>query len=681
LAPVLRHVYVAAAHGALFVVSFWVAYGLRYEFQIPPFRSPIGNVIPAEAVGETTQALVGVPQDLWQAFHELLVFVLVVKLLVFGYFRLYAGWWQYVSVQDLVETFKASHISTAIILAGVYIFKMMRGYGILKTALPQVPQYPVPDTVLIIDWAATIALVGGMRFLVRIVREGSRPVSPAGLRRILIIGAGDAGEGVLRELYRLPVERYHVVGFVDDDAKKRGIRIHGVPVLGGVDELAEVADKQSAEEVVIALPNPRRDDLRRIIEVCKGRKLTFRIVPGVADLIEGRIDVSRLREVDINDLLGREPVSLDLGQIGQFLTDRVVLVTGAGGSIGSELCRQVVAFRPGRLVMLEQAENGLFYIDRELRAAHPRLAAAAVIADICDQARLEQVFRAHRPDVVFHAAAHKHVPMMELNPGEAVKNNVFGTRNVADMACRYGAGAFVLISTDKAVNPTSVMGCTKRVAEMVCQALSSTPAGQATKFVVVRFGNVLGSAGSVVPIFREQIARGGPVTVTHPEMRRYFMTIPEATQLVIQAGAMGRSGQVMLLDMGEPVRIVDLARDMITLSGFRPDVDIQIEFQGIRPGEKLFEELRTSGEDMLPTHHRKIFIWQSQACTPQEAEAALGRLRGVCDGAGADEVLGALRSVVPEFEPTPASRAAAVADADAGHPLGTRNAEPGTRNA
>ena len=639
--PALRHIYIGAVHVGLFAFSLWVAYGLRYEFRIPPAAVPIPDNLPI-LPGE-----VGVPASAWATFYELLAFVLLVKVMVFGYFRLYAGWWQYVSIQDLVETFKASHISTAIILGAVYVCRALYLYKGVSFRLA------VPDTVLIIDWAATIALVGGLRFLVRIIREGSRPVSPAGLTRVLIIGASDAGEGVLRELYRLPVEQYHVVGFVDDDPKKRGSRIHGVPVLGGVADLAAVADKQNAEQAIIALPQPTREELRRIIDVCKGRKMIFRIVPGVADLMDGRLDVSRLREVDINDLLGREPITLDLEGIGQFLAGKVVLVTGAGGSIGSELCRQIVAFKPRRLILLEQAENSLFYIDRELRRASPGLDVVPVIADICDRGRVEDVFRRLSPDIVYHAAAHKHVPMMEYNPGEAIKNNVFGTRNVADMACQYRSQAFVLISTDKAVNPTSVMGCTKRVAEMYCQLLSSEAACAGTKFAIVRFGNVLGSAGSVVPVFKEQIARGGPVTVTHPEMQRYFMTIPEATQLVIQASVLSKGGQTLLLDMGTPVKIVDLARAMITLSGFRPDIDIKIEFLGMRPGEKLFEELRTTAEDVLPTPHHKIFVWQSRPCTPEEVKAALARLGAVVNCDSLQDVQEALQSVVPEFDPRP----------------------------
>jgi FlaA1/EpsC-like NDP-sugar epimerase len=637
--PLLRHLYIAGVHIILFIFALWVAYGLRYEFRIPPAAAPIPDDF------QMRPGDVGVPESVWHTFWHLLIFVLLVKVMVFGYFRLYAGWWQYASIQDLIETFKASHISTFIILAGVYTVRFLYKKGAVHTYLA------VPDTVLIIDWAATIALAGGLRFLVRVIREGSRPVSPAGLTRVLIVGASDAGESVLRELYRLPVERYHVVAFVDDDPDKRGIRIHGVPVQGSVAELATVAQKQKVEEVIIALPRPTREELRRIIEICKGQKLTFRIVPGVADLIEGRLDVTRLREVDINDLLGREVISLDMESIGHFLSDKVVLVTGAGGSIGSELCRQIIAFKPRRLVLLEQFENNLFYIDRELRAGQPSLEIVPVIADICDRRRLDEVFRQYAPAVVFHAAAHKHVPMMELNPGEAIKNNIFGTQNAADMAWQHGAEAFVLISTDKAVNPTSIMGCTKRVCEMYCQSLSARPESRKTKFIIVRFGNVLGSAGSVVPIFREQIARGGPVTVTHPEMRRYFMTIPEATQLVIQAGAIGNGGETMLLDMGEPVKIVDLARDMITLSGFRPDIDVKIEFLGLRPGEKLFEELRTTSEDVLPTPHQKIFIWQNRYCGIQDLESALERLAKVTDGASAADIQKVLREIVPEYQP------------------------------
>jgi FlaA1/EpsC-like NDP-sugar epimerase len=337
--------------------------------------------------------------------------------------------------------------------------------------------------------------------------------------------------------------------------------------------------------------------------------------------------------------------------IGHMLTGKTVLISGAGGSIGSEMCRQVLLFKPRLLVLLEQAENALFFIERELRASFPDIDMRPVICDVYDHQRLHDTFEMYRPHVVFHAAAHKHVPLMEQNPCEAIKNNIFGTKNMADMCCRFQVESMVMISTDKAVNPTSIMGCTKRVAEMYCQWLNTSGKATGTRFVTVRFGNVLGSNGSVVPIFRRQIVQGGPVTVTHPEMRRYFMTIPEASQLVIQAGAMGKGGEIFVLDMGEPVKIVDLARDMITLSGYRPDVDIKIEFTGMRPGEKLFEELRISGEGVLPTHHEKISIWEVRPSTDEQIGTALNALSPICNNNSHEAVVQALKGIVPEFQP------------------------------
>ncbi|MDK1030370.1 MAG: nucleoside-diphosphate sugar epimerase/dehydratase [Planctomycetia bacterium] len=621
----LNRIVAVAAHLVLFFVSLWFSYGLRFDFHIPP-----------RALSEATARY-------WPSFWYVLALVLVVKGLVFGYFRLYSGSLRYVGVQDLIDTFKASHISTLIIFVVYYV------YTYVSQGMGRAP-YEVPDSVLIIDWAGTIATIGGARFAVRIYREGMRPVSPAGLTRVLIVGAGDAGEAVFRELYRLPVEKYEVLGFIDDDLARQGARIHGTAVLGGTAELSRLAEKHDIDEVIIALPDPTRKELHRIIEACKGQKLIFRIVPSMAALIDGRADINKLREVDINDVLGRDVIDLDIDSIGHLVASRTVMITGAGGSIGSELARQVVKFAPGRLVLLEQAENNLFHIERELRQDMPELQIDPVIADVFDRERLEIVFKRFRPEVVFHAAAHKHVPLMEANCGEAVKNNIFGSKNVADMCCIHKASSMVMISTDKAVNPTSVMGCTKRIAEMYCRYLARSGKCPETKFVMVRFGNVLGSAGSVVPIFREQISRGGPVTITHPEMRRYFMTIPEATQLVIQAAAMGRGGEIFVLDMGEPVKIVDLARDMITLSGFRPDVDIPIQFTGIRPGEKLFEELRTSGEDIKPTHHSKIFIWQGRdEITEQRMTDVLEKLKGVSNATDPQEVISVLQQIVPEY--------------------------------
>ncbi len=625
----LRSTLVALAHLVLFALSFWGAYCLRLDFKVPPL------VFEAADYPEFS--------PFWKGLEQLLPLVLVIKLMVFWYFRMYSSWGRYVGVQDLIETFKASHVSTAIIVVTVLVYSWYT-----KSQTGETPD--IPGAVFIADWAGTIALVGGVRFGIRIYREGMRPIAAGGLTNVLIVGAGDAGEAVLREMQRLPVERYRVVGLVDDNPHARGARIHGVSVLGDTSLIGRVCERHEVEELIIALPNPTRQLLRRIIEFCKGSKLIFRIVPGVADLIEGRADLTHLREVDINDLLGREEVQLDLESIGHMLTEKAVLISGAGGSIGSEMCRQVLRFKPRLLVLLEQAENALFFIERELRASFPDTDMRAVVCDVYDAERLRGVFELFKPDVVFHAAAHKHVPLMEQNPCEAIKNNIFGTKNVADMCSEYNVGSMVMISTDKAVNPSSVMGCTKRIAEMYCQWLNTSGRSKGTRFVTVRFGNVLGSNGSVVPIFRRQIAQGGPVTVTHPEMRRYFMTVPEASQLVIQAGAMGKGGEIFVLDMGEPVKIVDLARDMITLSGYRPGVDIEIDFTGIRPGEKLFEELRISGEGILPTHHEKIRIWEVRPSTDEQINAAmelLDRLRSVNDR---QRIVSALRDIVPEFQ-------------------------------
>jgi len=626
----LRNTLVALVHLVLFGVSFWGAYCLRLDFKIWPFVTDA-----AETSVEFTRY--------WGSLRQLILLVVVIKLVVFWYFRMYSSWGRYVGVQDLIETFKASHVSTAIAVLTVL------GYSwYTRTQTGDMPD--IPGAVFITDWAGTIALVGGVRFGIRIYREGMRPIAAGGLANVLIVGAGDAGEAVLREMQRLPVERYRVVGFVDDNPHARGARIHGVLVLGDTSQIGRVCERHEVEELIIALPNPTRQLLRRIIEFCKGSKLIFRIVPGVADLIEGRADLTHLREVDINDLLGREEVQLDMESIGHMLTDKVVLISGAGGSIGSEMCRQVLRFKPHLVVLLEQAENALFFIERELRVSFPDTDIRAVVCDVYDTERLRGVFELYKPDVVFHAAAHKHVPLMEQNACEAIKNNIFGTKNVADMCCEYNAESMVMISTDKAVNPTSVMGCTKRIAEMYCQWLNTSGHSQGTRFVTVRFGNVLGSNGSVVPIFRRQIAQGGPVTVTHPEMRRYFMTIPEASQLVIQAGAMGKGGEIFVLDMGEPVKIVDLARDMITLSGYRPDMDIEIDFTGIRPGEKLFEELRISGEGILPTHHEKISIWEVRPSTDEQIATAMAALDTLRSAGEREGIIRALRDIVPEFQ-------------------------------
>jgi FlaA1/EpsC-like NDP-sugar epimerase len=502
------------------------------------------------------------------------------------------------------------------------------------------------EGVLMLDMFTTIMLLSGVRMAVRLYHEEFFSEHRGTARRFLIVGAGNAGEALLREMMRRKDSQYEVVGFVDDDPVKQGMEIHGIPVLGTVDNLPQICNKQNIDEIAIAIPTATRNQLRRVVQVCQGTKIRFSTVPSLTDIAEGKLQVSQMRDVEINDLLGREVVNLDMEKIRHFLNDKVILVTGAGGSIGSEMCRQVCAFKPRQLLLVEQAENPLFFIERELQKSFPRAPLESIIADITDKYRVEQILSRYRPHVVIHAAAHKHVPLMEQNPGEAIKNNINGTRTVANAADAFGAECFVMISTDKAVNPTSIMGSSKRVAEMYIQDLNKT---SKTHFVTVRFGNVLGSNGSVIPIFKQQIAAGGPVTITHPEMRRYFMTIPEASQLVLQAAAMGQGGEIFVLDMGDPVKIVDLAMELITLSGFRPGEDIEIEFTGLRPGEKLFEELSIEGEDMAATQHPKIAVWKNLPKDRQTVRAGIEKLLEVAGTQDRLQIIRVLKELVPNF--------------------------------
>lgn len=496
-----------------------------------------------------------------------------------------------------------------------------------------------------------LAFVGlvGVRALRRLLSEraniGSlRPAAQGA--RTLLIGAGQAGLAFAKEIERRPDLGLKVVGFIDDDPHKRGEFVNGFRVFGTSAELPDLVESLTVEQAVITIANAPGATIRRIVQACEGLNLKVKVVPGLYELLEGKVSVGRVREVSIEDLLGRETVELDAAGIRQMISGETVLVTGAGGSIGSELCRQIVRFGVRRLVLFEVSEFALFQIHRELAAAHPEVELVARIGSVCDQERLRDVFGAERPSVVFHAAAHKHVPMMEWNPGEAIKNNVFGTITAADVAAECGVEAFVLISTDKAVNPTSVMGASKRVAELYIQAKSSA---SATRYIAVRFGNVLGSTGSVVPVFKEQIERGGPVTVTHPEMRRYFMTIPEATQLVLQAAAIGESGGILVLDMGEPVRIVDLAQELIRLSGFEVGRDIEIVFSGIRPGEKLFEELGFDAERMDRTQHSKIFSGHLGLVSLDDLRAGLLLLKQSAASGRESAIRSSLRRLVPEM--------------------------------
>jgi len=650
-------------------------------------------------------------------FPILLMFVLPVKLIVFGRFRQYSGWWRYVGLSDLLQIAKASLVSSIVLMLLWYGYGFFGKYivsdasvaaiqdrmaeverGIQETVsdeesrvleekranlegirdligvsriteiLSESEQYPLNsdqriervkrhlelkaaqrniEGVIMLDLFTTIMLLSGLRMLIRLYHEEFFSEARGSVvRRFLIVGAGNAGEALLREVQRRSDMQYEVIGFIDDNPAKVGMSIHGISVLGTVDQLPAICEKNRIDEIAIAMPSATRKQLRRVVQACLGTKLRFSTVPLLTDIASGKLKVSQMRDVDINDLLGRDVIKLDLDEIEKYLKGRVILVTGAGGSIGSEMCRQVCAFSPKMLLMVEQAENPLFFIERELRQNFPAVSMQAVICDITDKSRVNQIFAQYRPEVVIHAAAHKHVPLMEANPGEAIKNNVVGTRTVADAADAYGVASFVMISTDKAVNPTSIMGSTKRVAEMYIQDLNNT---SKTRFVTVRFGNVLGSNGSVVPIFKQQIAAGGPVMVTHPEMRRYFMTIPEASQLVLQAATMGSGGELFMLDMGEPVKIVDLARELITLSGFRLGEDIEIEFSGLRPGEKLFEELSIEGEGMLPTKHPKIAILNTIPKDRQVLRQHIDDLVAIAPGQDHQQIVAGIRQIVPEF--------------------------------
>ena len=603
------------------------------------------------------------------------------KLLIFGKMRLFRSGWRYASIRDIANILLASWIFVLIMFLAVNLFRYgpqwfanQTGRTIAIPVITPLIEYfkGYSQGVLVLDFLATVFLVCTARLGFRLYREELRQVSPEGVRRVLIVGAGDAAEAVVREIHRMRVERYMVVGLVDDDRAKRNITIHGVPVLGTTEDIRQVCEDNEIEEIIIAMPAAGQKELRRVIGLCSGTKLKFQSLPAVTDMIDGRVTVSQMRVVDISDLLGREAVELDRDAVARFLCGKRVLITGAGGSIGSEMCRQIANYAPARLILVEQAETPLFDIENELLASHGDIPIVPVICDIYDRSRVMNIWRWHKPEVVIHAAAHKHVPMMERNPCEAVKNNILGTRNVADACCKFAADEFVTISTDKAVNPSSIMGASKRVAEIYTQALNGS-AGCVTKFKAVRFGNVLGSNGSVVPTFRRQIAAGGPVTVTHPDMTRYFMTIPEAAQLVLQAAATGEGGQIYLLDMGESVKIVDLARNMITLSGFRPDEDIDIVFSGVRPGEKLFEELRTDGEDIEPTVHPKVNVWKSRPTEWSAVESAFEQFEVLENSPDRDRIIDVIQQLVPEYEPLtppaeaadqakPASESAAIAD-------------------
>lgn len=600
---------------AILCGAFFLAYLLRFDFQLNEYF-------------------------LDNALNQL-PFVVLVQFAALFLVGAYSIIWRYVSLEDIKAFLKAALIS-GVILALVR----------LLLSPDRFIRWQVPLSVILMDAIFAFAGLLSLRVLRRFVFElsekgrftskGRQRVKP---KNTLVVGAGRVGATIVKEVLGRADSELIVRGFVDDDRHKKGGSVGGIKVLGTTDDLARLIDEFNIEQVVIAVDEASGKEIRRILNICRAIPVKAQIVPSLNEIAQGRVSVSRLRDVQIEDLLGRDPVQLDTENLHEFLNDKIVLVTGAGGSIGSELIRQIVGFEPKLLILLERAEFALFQIERDLVKNFPDTAFIPLLADIGDEARMREIFEKYKPEVIFHAAAHKHVPLMEINPVEAIKNNVFATKLVGELAGKTGTKSFVLISTDKAVNPTSVMGASKRIAEIVLQNLNQI---YPTRYIAVRFGNVLGSAGSVVPIFREQILKGDPITVTHRDMTRYFMTIPEASQLVMQAGALGEGSEIFILDMGEPVKILDLAEDMIRLSGLEPYEDIDIKFTGIRKGEKLFEELEITGENLLKTKHPKIFIGKIATYSSEEVAGIISNFAAAVAESDEAKIRALLNHFLPE---------------------------------
>jgi FlaA1/EpsC-like NDP-sugar epimerase len=601
----LRSPLVAFAHDLLIVpVAWFAAYWLRFNF----------SAIPDYYFSQATA---------W------LPLIIAIQSGAFIYFGLYRGDWRFASMPDLLRIIKAVTVSTLTCMAIIFLFTRLQA---------------IPRSVFPAYWLLLIVGLGTPRFFYRWIKDRKLYLGQG--QRVLIAGAGRAGEMLVRDLLRDPQRTLEPVGFVDDMKRKQGADIHGIRVLGTCDRLPELVTRLEVDIVLLAIPSARSPQIRRIVEYCEAANVSFRSIPCMQDLIAGRVSINTLREVSIEDLLGRDPVKLDREAISSELSGRCVLISGGGGSIGTELCRQVAKLQPARLVLLENCEFNLFRIENELRTSFPDIELHSRLGDVSDPATVEHVYATHKPDITYHAAAYKHVPMLESQAREAIQNNVCGTRTLALAADRHGCDAFVLISTDKAVNPANIMGASKRIAEIFCQNLNQR---SATRFITVRFGNVLGSDGSVVPLFKEQIEAGGPVTVTHPDMMRYFMTIPEACQLILQAEAMGRGSEIYVLDMGEPVSITYLAEQLIRLSGNEPGKDIEIVYTGLRPGEKLFEELFHEKEQLTGTQHEKIFLARHRQIEWELLEKTLRELESACANYDEQTLLTGIATLVPEL--------------------------------
>jgi FlaA1/EpsC-like NDP-sugar epimerase len=567
--PINRHrVWQLLADGALIALAWWLAFWLRFDH--------------------------GVPNPYHRLFIDTIGVIVAIKLAVFITFGFYNRWWRYVSTRDMWGA--ARGVTAACIIADLVVY----------FAHP-VKGFPLPRSIAVLDWLVLLAFVAGTRLIARslIERPGAASLVARG-KKVIVVGAGDAAQMVIREMLKSPALGYTPIGLIDDDPRKKNLRLHGIRVLGTTNDLSHILRDNPPDEVLIAIPSASGETRQRVVEISQEAGVPVKTLPGLYELISRDFDLAgQIRPIQVEDVLGREPIDVDLRSIASYLSGETVVVTGAGGSIGAELCRQIARVGPARLVLIEHSESALFNVERELIGERDFSAVATVLGDCGDRAKMSQVFERYRPSVVFHAAAYKHVALLEANPLESVRNNALATKALIDVAVEYGAGRFVLVSTDKAANPKNLMGQSKAICEWIVEAYGQRR-DITTRFVAVRFGNVLGSSGSVIPIFRRQIERGGPVTVTHPEMSRYFMTIPEAVSLIVQAGAIGGRGHVYVLDMGEPVKILDLARNMIRLSGKEPETEVPIVFIGARPGEKLHEELWSEGETVGPTGHPKI---------------------------------------------------------------------------
>ncbi|MEK7541218.1 MAG: nucleoside-diphosphate sugar epimerase/dehydratase [Patescibacteria group bacterium] len=598
-------VFFVLADIVLIAVSVLFAFLIRFEVQIPPQYFPFILRIIALAV--------------------------IFTIPIFHFHGLYSFSWSYVSTSEAVSLFKAVTVSFIFLSITIFVSKYFPSFQ------------NFPRSILFISYLLVFIFCGGIRIAKRIYMHIAGVSRMAKKERTLIIGAGDAGEQILRSIISSKTSPYYPIGFIDDNPIKQGVSIHGYKVLGKISDISKIITNEQIKELIVALPSAGNTVIKKAVEL--GRKAglkKIKIAPALSEVISGRVSFKNLKDVDAEDLLGREEVNLDTKQIELFIKDKTILVTGAAGSIGSELSKQTAKFKPSLLLLIDQDETGIFNISKELENNFFGLKIQPLIADIRDKERISEIFKKFQPKIVFHAAAYKHVPLMEENFDEAVKNNIFGTENLADISLKQNVEKFILISTDKAVNPTSVMGATKRVSEMICQAYNQK---NKTKFISVRFGNVLNSRGSVIPAFREQIKRGGPVEVTHRDMKRYFMLISEACLLVMRAGAMGQGGEVFVLDMGKPIKVWDLAKEMIKLSGFEPDKDIAIVFTGIRPGEKLFEEMLTAEEGTVATQNQKIFKAKLSAINPEALERQLKNIKNL----GKEEIISALKEIVPRY--------------------------------